>query len=251
MNQIKFIIASVLVGLMTTSGITSSISAGFAVIYPGAATAAATGTMTLEQLLVWIQQYNLAHPENPIVLDMNTILSVPPQQIKTVIETHINTVTHDDDNNSHDGHNNHDHDSHHHFDWASLFHNHHNNHDFQHNVDGNDPRQQELQKKMQEQQQHESDNGNVDFSGGKDDLTHSDDDNPGIPAASDGESDNSGSDGSSNSGDSGGSSSSDDSSSGSSSDSGDSGSGGGGGGDGGGSGSDSGGGGGDSSDSNN
>ena len=45
------------------------------------------GTMTLEQLLLWMQQYNLNHPENPIVLDMNTILSAPPQQIKTVIET--------------------------------------------------------------------------------------------------------------------------------------------------------------------
>jgi hypothetical protein len=50
--------------------------------------ATATPQLTLEQLLLWIQQYNLAHPDNPIVLDMNTILSAPPQQIKTVIDTH-------------------------------------------------------------------------------------------------------------------------------------------------------------------
>src|SRR5580765_1521517 len=203
MNQIKFIIASILVELMTTSGIASSISAGFAVIYPGAA--AATGTMTLEQLLVWIQQYNLAHPENPIVLDMNTILSVPPQQIKTIIETHINTVTHEDhdNNNDHNSHDHHDH-NHHHFDWGSLFH--HPDQQHQHERDPN------LSKNpMNFPNTHDNnhdDNGKIDYSGGKDDLTHSDDDNPSIPAASSGESDSDNSDdGSSDDSSNGGSSS--------------------------------------------
>jgi len=207
-------------------------------------TAAATGTMTLEQLLLWIQQYNLAHPENPIVLDMNTILSAPPQQIKTIIETHINTETHSNSNN--DNHDDHDHDHHHKFNWNDLFnHNNHNPSLQQQHEHGQNLGKNPMNFPSSTHDNHHD--GKIDYSGGKDDLTHSDDDNPGIPAASDGESDNSGSDGSSNSGGSG-SSSSDDSSSGSSSDSGDSGSSGDG--DGGGSGSDSGGG-GDSSDSNN
>ena len=95
MNQIRFMITATLVSLMITSGIASS-SAASALITP------LQKTMTLEQLLLWIQQYNLNHPENPIVLDMNTILSAPPQQIKTIIETHINTVTHSNNNNNDD-----------------------------------------------------------------------------------------------------------------------------------------------------
>lgn len=80
--------------------------------------AGAGAAMTLEQLLLWIQQYNLAHPGNPIVLDMNTILSAPPQQIKTVIETHINTETHDNDDGNGQHHNHHDHKK---FNWNGLF----------------------------------------------------------------------------------------------------------------------------------
>ena len=84
--------------------------------------ATTTGPLTLEQLLLWIQQYNLNHPENPIVLDMNTILSAPPQQIKTIIETHINTETHHNNGGNNNNHYDH-HDHHHKFNWNDLFRN--------------------------------------------------------------------------------------------------------------------------------